>query len=94
MAKFEISVTQVLEITIDENKMNEEFMEEFRKNFYPFMYLEDHAKHIAQLYARGIYSGWTNEEVEGYGSLREDFGVRVSDVDQWENVDKIDGMQL
>ncbi|GLO66228.1 hypothetical protein [Oceanobacillus kimchii] len=64
MRKFECRVVREdqYEVEFDEAVCNEEWMEEFRKSFYDFYTLEDHAEHIAQCRARhgrGI--------IEGYG---------------------------
>lgn len=83
---FEVSVTQVFEITLDEDKMDEKFMEEFRESFFPYFSLEDHAKHIAQLLARGIYYGFNGEFWEGYGKIKEDLGASFRCIEQWEEV--------
>lgn len=86
MRTYEVDVTQRIEVTVDETKMDETFFGEFRENFFPFFDIEDHVKHIAQLYARGVYQGDRDEFVEGYGKLREEFGVEITDIDQWEDV--------
>lgn len=65
--KREVEVCFVVEVEIDETKFTEEWMKEFRKNFYPFYTLEDHIEHIAQLEAREIL---TPVFVEGYGPLK------------------------
>lgn len=63
--KFECEVTTVVEVELDDESLNEEFMAEFRASFYPFKTLEDHAKHLAQLTAREMTDGF----VEGYGYI-------------------------
>lgn len=65
MKKFKCKVERIDEyiIEFDENIINKEWMEEFRKNFYNFTTLREHAEHLAQLRAR---SG--NEFLEGYGT--------------------------
>jgi hypothetical protein len=69
---FEIDVTQTIKVTLDTSKFTDAFMEEFRLNFFPFFTLADHAKHIAQLQARGIIDLTTGFEfVEGYGPADE-----------------------
>lgn len=85
MKTFEVQFTQVLEVSIDETLMNEEFMKEFRVSFYPFFDLEKHAKHIARLYALGIYNGDNEEFVEGYGKIKE-LGVNVKEIEEWTDV--------
>lgn len=76
--KFTIAVTQTVEVELDDAKFDEAFMEEFRESFYPFFELSDHAKHIAQLQARGVIdlSGYSGEFIEGYGPS-EDMGIKA-----------------
>jgi hypothetical protein len=70
MKKFKCTVTRedYFEIELDENVINEEFMEDFRKYFYDYYKLEDHAKHLAQFQAR------FGDElfIEGYGNIMRD----------------------
>lgn len=70
-----ILVTSTINIELKEEAFTEQFMEDFRKSFFPFFDLEDHAKHIAQLLARevieeveGKYRG-VEQFVEGYGRI-------------------------
>lgn len=67
--KFRVEVTQLVEVELDASKFNEAFMEEFRESFYPFHSLGDHAEHLAQLHARGLYEldVCPDQFVEGYG---------------------------
>ena len=66
-------VIQMIKVVVDESKFTEEFMEEFQRNFYPFYTIEDHMKHLAQLYSRGIVDEFS-EFIEGYGNPK-DFGI-------------------
>lgn len=69
MKSFKVIVTQTVTVKLDETKFDEDFMSEFRASFYPFYEIEDHAKHIAQLEARGVISLQfdKSEFIEGYG---------------------------
>jgi len=68
--KFLITVTQEVEVTLDETKFDEQALEDFRKSFYNFEDIEDHAKHLGQLLARGLISPFEFDPfVEGYGPL-------------------------
>lgn len=80
MKTFDVDVTQRLEITVDETKFTEEFFDEFTEYFFPYDTIEEHVKHIAQLYARGVYQGSRGEFVEGYGKIDEEFGVKVKEI--------------
>lgn len=64
MKKFYCTVIRTDEyvIELDENVMNEEWMEEFREVYYNFHKLEQHAEHIAQHRAR-----FGTSFIEGYG---------------------------
>lgn len=71
MKKFTVQVAQDVEVTLDESRFTPEFMENYRKNFYPFNTLEDHAKHLAELAADGRIPLWNESAfVEGYGALK------------------------
>jgi hypothetical protein len=71
----EVEVVQVVRVTMDEAKFTPEFMEEFRRYFYDFTTLDDHAAHIAQLAARGLID--TPCFIEGYGPS-EEMGISVA----------------
>jgi hypothetical protein len=60
-----VTITQEVEIEIDETKFTKEFMSEFRDSFYNFKTLDDHIKHLAQLSARGCIGSW-GDVPEGY----------------------------
>jgi len=82
---FLVEVTQLVEVTLDESKFDESFMSEFRDSFYPFFDLVDHAKHLAQLQARGVENMQYHKPqfapfVEGYGPISE-FGIRARVID-------------
>ncbi|MGN7931185.1 hypothetical protein [Sphingopyxis sp. 22461] len=79
MAKtFTVEVRQIVEVELDEIKFDDAFMEEFRDSQYPFMTLADHAEHIAQLQARGVYDldYIETQFVEGYGPANE-MGIKA-----------------
>lgn len=82
MKSFKIIVTQTVEVKLDESKFDESFMAEFRGSFYPFYDIEDHAKHIGQLEARGItYLQVDKKEfIEGYGPANE-MGIAATIID-------------
>jgi hypothetical protein len=69
--RFLIKVTQYVEIKLDETKFTDTYLGEFRRDFYPFDGVEDHAHHLAQLEARGLLNP---EFTEGYGPLS-DMGI-------------------
>ena len=67
--KFRVVVTQVVDVELDESKLNDEFNKEFSSYMWPVDSIEEHAKHIAQLEARGLVG--PDKFVEGYGDLKE-----------------------
>ncbi|MBP0439465.1 hypothetical protein [Tianweitania sediminis] len=71
MKTFEVTVTSVVQVKLDERAFTPEFYKEFIEHFFPFDTLELHAQHIAQLAAREVFDfGWNRKEfVEGYGEI-------------------------
>lgn len=65
MRKFEVTVTREDKYTIeiDESKFDDQWIEEWKKVYYDFHSLEEHAEHIAQYRAR-----FQQEFIEGYGA--------------------------
>lgn len=80
---FEIEVTQVVRVTLDETKFDEAFMAEFRDGFFNFDTLEQHAEHIGRLYALGLIElGWERTDfIEGYGHAHE-MGIKAETVSE------------
>lgn len=74
---YDVEVIMKVRVTVDQEKFDESFMDEFRQSFYPFCELEDHVEHLAQLKARGILS---ENFIEGYGPAAE-MGIEVSEAD-------------
>lgn len=68
MKKFRILVMTPVEVEIDETKIDEKWMEEFRETFYGFTELSEHAEHLAQLFVRVPDMKF----VEGYGIVKQD----------------------
>lgn len=73
MSKHLVLVSQLVEVEMDEAKFDAEFMREFVGSFYPYDTIEDHARHLAQLHARGIVDN--SDFIEGYGPAK-DMGIR------------------
>lgn len=83
-----VHVTISVPVTVDETKFTEGFLAEYRESFYPWMSIDDHLKHLAQMYARELISGYDPEEfVEGYGPLSE-FGVTFGRTQQETEIDE------
>lgn len=86
MAKFCVEVRQLVEVEIDDKKLDEKAMAEYRESYYGFHTLEQHACHIAQMCARGLYYFQDPETfVEGYGQLK-DYGISAKVIDQEEEI--------
>lgn len=71
----DIEVTIPVKVTVDESKFTPEFMEEFRKSFFPFEEIEEHLQHLAYLAATGYIPEWPSF-IEGYGPSQ-DMGIKV-----------------
>jgi len=67
----EITVEQTVVVEIDDTKFTPEWMEEFRASFFRFYDLDDHLRHLGQLYVRGLIDGRDDEFIEGYGVASE-----------------------
>lgn len=78
-----VEVRQTLNITVDETKFTEEWMEEFRSYMYRFRTLDEHIMHIAQCAAR--FDMNENDFLEGYGILK-DMGIKIKFIDQEEEI--------
>ncbi len=81
--KFKVTVTQVVEVELDDSKLNDEFNRNFSSFMWPVENLEGHALHIAQMEARGLI-GW-HKHLEGYGDLR-NLNCKATIIDQWEEI--------
>ena len=78
MKKFEVQVTQIIEVKVDEAKFTDEFMGEFASTITPFATVEEHAEHLGWLHATGRYDLEVgNDFIEGYGP-RKDTGISAS----------------
>ena len=69
-----VEVTISVDVTVDEEKLNKGFIDDFKKYMYPFE-IEDHIKHIAECKVGGIIS---DNSLEGYGDLS-DMGIVVKE---------------
>lgn len=67
-----VLVEQEIDVTIDVSKFTPQFLSSFDEAFHNFGGdIDEHFKHLAQLYARGVTQGYRNDFVEGYGELGE-----------------------
>lgn len=68
LKKFKVTVTQEVEVELDESHFTDEFNEVFSEVIFDVDCLEDHAEHLAKMEARGLigFDGF----VEGYGDIR------------------------
>ena len=70
-------VTEV-SVTLDEEKFDNVFMEDFNANFYEFDTIEEHYEHLAELYARGVIDG--TDFIEGYG-MPDEMGIIFNNIE-------------
>lgn len=92
--KFLVRVEQTVEVTLDETKFTPEFMTEFPKSFFPFDTLDEHAEHLAQLHARGVYDmEFPKVFVEGYGPT-DAMGITAVTVDVETEIMHPDGYRI
>ena len=84
--KFNVDVIHSVEVVIDDEFINDEFIEEYRKHFSDLDSIEEHAEHIAQMktrqtfsYVRTNQSYIPKEFYEGYGILS-DIGCDVTEI--------------
>lgn len=77
--KKHVTVSQQVEVEIDETKFTPEFLAEFRSSFYQFDTVDEHVGHLAQLYARGLIADFGDPFIEGYGHQSE-MGIRLCEV--------------
>ena len=70
---FSILQQQVVTVTLRPEAFTDEFMKDYRKHFFDFASIQQHAEHIGQMAARGhFYVPIINSElVEGYGLICE-----------------------
>jgi len=85
--KFEVTVSTMVIVEIDDEIINGEFNEEFSRYFWEVDDVEDHARYLAEMKATGrIFS---DDFVEGYGTLS-DAGIEVTEEDVWiDNIDEV-----
>ena len=76
-----VTVTQEIEVKVDESKFTPEFLEAFKRHFFPLNDIDDHIKFIAESHARGIVGNFKSDFLEGYGRL-DDFGISVKRTSQ------------
>lgn len=73
-----VRVVAEVSVTIDEDKFDDNFLEEFSSNFYDFSSVEEHVEHLAQLHARGLCDN--HDFIEGYGNADE-MGISFNSLD-------------
>jgi hypothetical protein len=79
-----VQVTFLIKVTVDETKFTDEFMEDFRRDFYPFDDIDDHIRHLGQLAVRE-YMESDNAFIEGYGRVC-DMGISTEFEAQEEDI--------
>ena len=71
------TVNQTISVEVDESKFTPEFMAAYYEHMTELETIDEHRKHLAELYATGRIDGYPSEEVEGYGKLS-DMGIKLS----------------
>ena len=80
--KFKVEVTHYVEVELDDEKLDDEFNKNFSRYFFEVETLEEHAKHLAQMEARGLI-GFDNF-VEGYGDISAlNCKVKITDQEEY-----------
>lgn len=88
MKEYEVEVTQTVKVRLDETKFTPDFLTGFAEGMFPLDGLEGHAKHLAQLTARGMIDDLDpNPFVEGYGLLSE-MGIKLGITAQREDINE------
>jgi len=74
-----VEVRTYVEVTVDETKFTEKFMEDFRSYMMPYETLDDHIEHLGYM---EVIGGFTNFDrfLEGYGDIDE-MGIKTKVVD-------------
>ena len=70
---FSILQHQVVTVTLRPEAFTDEFMSDYRKYFFDFTSLQQHAEHLGQMAARGLIDVpiRNSELIEGYGIICE-----------------------
>lgn len=79
-----VEVAQTIEVTIDETKLTQKFMDDFASYMFD-LDLDGHITHLAQMHARGL-ADLPSTFVEGYGPLK-DMGIQLKQVSQTEEIE-------
>ena len=74
-----VQITHYIEVEIDENKLTQEFNEQFNKTIGFIDTPEEHLVHIANYFAQ-FDEPYRNYFLEGYGPMNE-MGIKVNWVD-------------
>ena len=77
MKTFEVEVTRIVRITLDETKFTPAFFERVAKLIAPMPNLTDHVIHLAREWVDGAADN--GEFVEGYGQMDE-MGISFDDL--------------
>ena len=72
---FKISVLKEMVVTIDDEKMDDQFINDFKKVFYNYDDIRDHAEHIALNHESGAFEYF----MEGYGNVKGAFDTYTNE---------------
>lgn len=76
-------VSVAVQVTVNRRMFTKKFLADFRKQFYNFQDIDEHLRHLAWLYARGLADN--HSFIEGYGQASE---VGISFKDCYTDTDK------
>lgn len=78
---YEVEITRIVSVTIDETKFTDEFLEEFSNYISSDIDdIDSHVEHLAWSFAMGRVDH--DQFIEGYGPAK-DFGIKFREVDDW-----------
>lgn len=82
--KFEVELTQTIEIEIDLDKFTQKVRDDFEAVMFKAPNLEDHARFIGEQIAKGAIRS-ADQCLEGYGTLK-GVGVGIGEIDEYSHV--------
>jgi hypothetical protein len=77
--KKQAEVIKTVEVEIDESVFTDEFMKEFRENFYPFDTIDEHIEYLSLIAVHGGFD-YMRPFIEGYG-YTDEMGIKATIVD-------------
>lgn len=85
---FEVEITKIVEVEVDESIFTPEFNKSFSRHFYDIYCPSEHLENLAKQYARDNFM--SNGSPEGYPSAQE-MGLKIRLIEDWTDVDEAVG---